>query len=238
MIQNFLVVIMLFFLVFSLESQNVVIEESESEKYEIQLFIGVSTDFLSIRSNSRFGFWSGRGNIGIPFERRSKSSSSFSILPFAGIKPSESVDIGLAYNHRTESSRTILKEGEIDPVEVNFLSRSNLNGFGLFSRIKVYHEDKFSVFIRPSIMYYIDNYREFRDSKKDLSIDDRFIYLNLGIGLSYAFANQLNGFARFSGISYLNGRWRELGTETGESYSEAGRNYSRSGIYLGIDWTF
>jgi hypothetical protein len=203
-----------------------------------KLFIGVSNDFFSVRSANNFGFWSSRRNTGIPFQRGERNKSTFSILPYAGISLSESVDLGLAFNHRSESSRTTITEGEIDPVDISFLSRSNLNGFGLFSRMTVYSQKRWGLYLRPAVMYYQDDYKEFLDSRKDLHIIDEFIYLNVGVGAYYEFTDQLRGLARFSGISYVNGRWREVGTDIGESYSETGRNYSRSGIYLGVEWWF
>ena len=238
MIQKWFLSIVLIFSYSFLYSQLELTEPAEEEDAGIKVFIGASTDFLSVRSNTRFGLWSSRRNTGAPFDRFNRSSSSFSILPYVGIRLSENVDLGIAYNHRGESSRATIEEGEVDPVEINFSTKSSLNGIGFFSRISVYNENKFSVFLRPALKYYFEDYKEFRDSRKDLQIKDRFIFLNLGVGLSYAFSEQIRAHARFSGISYVNGRWREVGTDIGESYSEAGRNYSRSGIYLGVDYTF
>lgn len=238
MFQKWFLLVVLFYSFSYLYSQVELTEPYQEEDSRIKIFIGASTDFLTARSNTRLGIWSSRRNTGAPFDRFDRSGSSFSILPYAGIRLSENVDLGIAYNHRGESSRATIEEGEIDPVEIRFSSKSNLNGVGIFSRITVYNEKRFGVFFRPAVKYYFEDYREFRDSRLDLQIKDRFVFLNLGLGLSYAFSEQVRGYARFSGISYVNGRWKEVGTDVGESYSEAGRNYSRSGIYLGIDWTF
>lgn len=210
----------------------------EIEESKVQFFIGASTDFLSARSYGNFGFWSQRRNTGFPVHDRHKSTSSFSILPYAGIRLTKDIDLGVVFNHRSQSSRTTLMEGETGSVAVDFLSTSNLLGFGIFSSMTIYDQKRFGIFIRPALMYYSDNYQEYRDSKKDLTIMDNFIYLTIGIGAFYDFTEQLRGSARFTGFGYANGRWRQLETDIGESYSQSGRNYSRSGIYLGLEWTF
>jgi len=203
-----------------------------------KFILGGSFNFLAQENTYPLSSLSINSGIGGIFSNSIDDSrnTSFAITPYIGkeINPGLILGVQLDYRSGNYKADDTFIFGQPDPVD--FKRVSNQIGIGLFSRHMFNPEAQFNLFIQPYAEYNFLKEEESQDSNLTREEKARFIEIGLGGGVLYNVSDHLRLLVRTGGITYVNGNWEIVGTDTEKDFSSFGASLNLSSIFLGVEF--
>lgn len=215
--------------------------QAQEETKENEWVIGGSTNFL-IQNNTYpltgLSITSGIGGIYSNTTNDTKNTI-FAISPYIGKQINTRLLLGLQLdyrlgNYKVEEIRVSTFPSGPNPI-VDFQRQSNQFGVGIFSRYLFNPTKSFNFFLQPYLEYNMLREEESQGSVVTQEEKVNFIELGIGLGMLYNINDRLRATLRSGGVSYVNGKWEVLDTNTERTFSSLGMSFNLSTIYFGFE---
>lgn len=160
---------------------------------------------------------------------------SFSFSPYIGKEINTKLLIGLSLElqfAKYDAEGTIF----IGQPSVDRLTRNSKKlGGGIFARYTFNPESKIKFFIQPSINFFTLKEEQLND--EILTQEERVNFIDIGVdlGLFYDINSKVRITLRNGGLSYINGNWKIIDTDTEKNFSAFGSNLSLQRTFLGVE---
>lgn len=219
---------------------------AQEEKSFSKILIGGSTSF-SIQNNTYpFSVLSIDSGIGGIYSNNTNDSKNvlFGFSPYVGKEMNERIILGVQFDFGFGKYSTVNQYFQIGGplggpiITEQFERNSNQIGFGIFMRYILNPNQQIRMFLQPYIEYNILNEEVFIDSDLDREEKANYINVGLGGGVLYEFNDRLRATLRSGGLSYINGSWEILETETNRDFNTFQANFRLTSVSLGLELKF
>ncbi len=167
--------------------------------------------------------------------RPKRTDNSFSFSPYFGKELNEKWMLGLALSLGNYGTDELLLKNE----NVNELIRRNSSnrslGFNVFSRYIFNPQQRFNVFLSPSLGFYNIKQEEFYNNESRLLPNSNRYFVNLGGGAFYNFNARLRGLVNFGNFGYYFERSKVPQTQSRANSNGFSSDLGLSSLSLGLE---
>lgn len=213
------------------------IANAQDEITNNNFVLGGSVSFMTQNNTFPFTGLSINSGIGGIYSNSTNDTknTSFSITPYFGKELNSRLLLGLQLDYRVGkyTADNIFIFGQTN--QVDFERNSNQFGIGVFARYTLNPDQQFNFYLQPSFEYNLLNEEESQDS--DITQEEKANYFHLTViaGVLYNINNKVRATLRTGGLSYVNGKWKIVGTDVEKSFSSFGTNVNLSSISFGFE---
>lgn len=159
----------------------------------------------------------------------------FRFQPYVGKTINQKWILGLHADYRLGrySTDDVQVFGQLGLVDI--LQNSNQIGGGIFARYTFNPQQRFNIYLQPAILYHFLHEKDKLDGEVAQEEKVNYLEISTNVGILYSLNSRLNATLRFGGLSYVNGKWRIIDTDTSNNFSAFSANFRLSNISFGLE---